>query len=75
MHQMWLFGVVLFHYYINSSEKPTTNDSKTLKDTQRKYGHLQKEAFLIIFALHYFINIYMVENLILLPTIVNYYLY
>ena len=47
-------GAVLFHRYDNGSERPIINASKTLTDTQRKYGQIQREALAIIFALKKF---------------------
>ena len=45
---------VLFHRYTDGTERPIANVSKTLTDTQRKYSQIQKEALVIILALHKF---------------------
>ena len=47
-------GAVLFHRLSDGSERPVENASKTLTDTQRKYGQIQKEALSIIFGLKKF---------------------
>ena len=47
-------GAVLFHRYPDGSEHQIYNMSKTLTETQRKYGQIQKEALAIIFALNKF---------------------
>lgn len=47
-------GVVLFHRYDDMSERPIINASKTLTETQKKYGQIQKEALAIVFALKKF---------------------
>ena len=47
-------GAVLFHRYEDNSERPIMYASKTLTDTQKKYGQIQKEALAIIFALKKF---------------------
>ena len=41
---------VLFHRYPDRSERPIANVSKTLTNTQMKYGQIQKKALSIIFA-------------------------
>ena len=47
-------GAVLFHRYPDGSERPIENVSKTLNDTQRKYGQVQKEALSIVYGLKKF---------------------
>jgi hypothetical protein len=47
-------GAVLFHRYPDGSERPVANVSKTLTNTQKKYGQIQKEALSIIFGLKKF---------------------
>ena len=47
-------GAVLFHRYPDGGERPISNVSKTLTDTQRKYSQIQKEALAIVFALSKF---------------------
>lgn len=47
-------GAVLFHRYPDGSERPIMNASKTLTDTQRRYGQIQREALSIIFAIQKF---------------------
>lgn len=47
-------GAVLFHRYPDGSERPIENVSKTLSDTQKRYGQIQKEALSIIFGLKKF---------------------
>ena len=61
-------GAVLFHCYVDGSERPIANASKTLSDTQRKYSQIQKEALSIIFALNKFTNFYMEGSLSLSHT-------
>ena len=47
-------GVALFHRYEDNSERTIMHASKTLTDTQRKYGQIKKKALAIIFALRKF---------------------
>lgn len=47
-------GAVLFHRYPDGSERPITNVSKTLTNTQRKYSQIQREALSIVFAVKKF---------------------
>ena len=47
-------GAVLFHRYSDGSERPIMNVSKTLTETQRRYGQIQREALSIIFAIQKF---------------------
>ncbi|KAL5517830.1 hypothetical protein EMCRGX_G003454 [Ephydatia muelleri] len=47
-------GAVLFHRYPDGGERPISNVSKTLTDTQRKYSQIQKKALAIVFALRKF---------------------
>ncbi|KFD66942.1 hypothetical protein M514_20808 [Trichuris suis] len=47
-------GAVLFHRYADGSERPIANVSKTLTESQRPYGQVEKEALAVIFALRKF---------------------
>ena len=47
-------GAVLFHRYPDGSERPISNVSKTLNDTQRRYSQVHKEALAVIFGLKKF---------------------
>uniref|UniRef100_A0A5S6QTD8 Reverse transcriptase domain-containing protein n=1 Tax=Trichuris muris TaxID=70415 RepID=A0A5S6QTD8_TRIMR len=47
-------GAVLFHRYVDGSERPTANASKTLTDAKRLYSQVEKEALAVIFALKKF---------------------
>ena len=39
---------VLFHCYLDGSERPIANDTKTLTSTRKKYGQIRKQALLIM---------------------------
>jgi transposase InsO family protein len=47
-------GVTLFHRYPDGNEKAIDNVSKTLTETQQRYGQIQKEALSIIYGLKKF---------------------
>ena len=47
-------GVVLFHCYLDGSERSTSNVSKTLTPSQRRYSQIKEEAFAVVFGLKKF---------------------
>ena len=57
----------VFHRFPDESERPITNVSKTLSETQQKYSQIQKEALSIIFALRKF-NQYLFARKFILVT-------
>ena len=44
-------GAVLFYHYSDGSERPITNVSKTLTDTQCRYSQIHKKDLAVVFAL------------------------
>ncbi|XP_045117643.1 uncharacterized protein K02A2.6-like [Portunus trituberculatus] len=58
-------GAVLFHRYADGAERPTTNASKTLTDTQRRYSQIQREALAVVYGLQKFHQFIYGRNFIL----------
>ena len=47
-------GAVLFHVMEDGSERPVAYASRTLSTAERNYGHLDKEALAVVFAVKMF---------------------
>ena len=47
-------GVVLFYRYLDGSERPISNVSKTLTPSQHRYSQIQKEVLAVVFGLKKF---------------------
>ena len=47
-------GAALFHHYSDGNEKPISDISKTLTDTQGRNSQIHKEALAVVFALKKF---------------------
>ena len=59
-------GVGLFHRYLDGSERPISNVSKTLTPSECRYSQTQKEALAVIFGLKNFHQFLYGRNFILI---------
>lgn len=54
MMRLIRFGAVLAHEFADGTERPSAYASKTLFETEKKYGQVEKEALACVFAVKKF---------------------